>query len=114
VGDLGRDPFGEEGLADAVFAAPVAAWVRVPRPMTTDGPATDPPENRDAGATKRFIDAGLEMLDLGAGEAELAVIEVVDAIYRPPIEALLDAELDGVEPEPGADMSRGPRSLEQR
>ena len=60
------------------------------------------------------MDAGLGLLDLGAGEAELAVIEAVDGLYRPLIQALLVTELDGVEPEPGADMSRAPRALEQR
>jgi hypothetical protein len=82
--------------------------------MATDGPAIDTPQQGDAGATKRFVGAGLELLGLDASEAENAVIEVVAAVYRRPIEALLEAELDGVEPEPGADMSRAPRSSEQR
>jgi hypothetical protein len=72
------------------------------------------PEEAERSTTQRFVDAGLELLELDADEAELAVIEVVDALYRPLVEALLVAELDGVEPEPGADLSRGPRSLEER
>ena len=39
---------------------------------------------------------------------EIAVIEAADRLYRPVIESLLEAELDGVDPEPGADMSRAP------
>ena len=56
-----------------------------------------------------FVRAGLELLDLEASEAEIAVIEAADGLYRPLIDALLEAELDGVEPEPGADMSQRPR-----
>ena len=65
-------------------------------------------------AARRFVVAGLAQLELKADEAELAVIEVADALYRPLIDALLIAELDGVEPEPGADMSQGPLSPETR
>jgi hypothetical protein len=71
-------------------------------------------EETERSATARFVSAGLELLELDADEAELAVIEVVDSLYRPLIEALLVTELDEVEPEPGADLSRGPRSLEER
>jgi hypothetical protein len=62
----------------------------------------------EAGAVQRFVDAGLELLDLEAGEAEIAVIEAVDGLYRPVIESLLEAELDGVDPEPGTDLSQPP------
>ena len=62
----------------------------------------------EAGALQRFVGAGLELLDLEAGEAEIAVIEAVAGLYRPVIERLLEAELDGIEPEPGTDMSRPP------
>ena len=60
------------------------------------------------GAAQRFVRAGLELLDLEADEAEIAVIEAADGLYRPVIESLLEAELDGIDPEPGADMSRPP------
>jgi len=60
------------------------------------------------------VAAGLEDLELPVAEDELAVIEVADSIYRPLMEALLEAELDEVEPEPGADLSRGPQALETR
>jgi hypothetical protein len=62
----------------------------------------------EAGAVQRFVGAGLELLDLEADEAEIAVIEAADGLYRPVIERLLEAELDGIEPEPGTDMSRPP------
>jgi len=62
----------------------------------------------EAGAAQRFVRAGLELLDLEADEAEIAVIEAADGLYRPVIESLLEAELDGVDPEPGTDMSRPP------
>jgi hypothetical protein len=60
------------------------------------------------GAAQRFIRAGLELIDLEADEAEIAVMEAADGLYRPLITSLLEAKLDGVDPEPGADMSRPP------
>jgi hypothetical protein len=62
----------------------------------------------EADPAQRFVRAGLELLALEADEAEIAVIEAADRLYRPVIERLLDAELDGVDPEPGTDMSRPP------
>jgi hypothetical protein len=71
-------------------------------------------EGGEPSGTSRFVSAGLDLLQLDAGDDELAVIEAVDALYRPSLLALMAAELDGVEPEPGSDMSHGPRTLEQR
>jgi len=65
-------------------------------------------DDGEAGAVQRFVRAGLELLDLEAGEAEIAVIEAAYGLYRPVIERLLEAELDGVDPEPGTDMSQPP------
>jgi hypothetical protein len=48
------------------------------------------------------------LVGLEASDAEMAVIEAVDGLYRPLIDGLLEAELDGIDPEPGADMSRPP------
>jgi hypothetical protein len=62
----------------------------------------------EAGTVQRFVRTGLELLDLEASEAEIAVIEAADGHYRPVIERLLEAELDGIDPEPGTDMSRPP------
>lgn len=66
---------------------------------------------REAGP---FVGAGLKLLGLETGEAELGVIEAVDALYGPLLQALLEAELDGVEPEPGADLSTAPQAPERR
>jgi hypothetical protein len=64
--------------------------------------------------TRRYARAGLELVGLQANESEMAVIEGADALYRPLIVALMDAELDDIEPEPGEDMSGPPRSVERR
>ncbi len=71
-------------------------------------------EEGRASTAHRFVTAGLEMLDLETGEPELAVIEAVDALYGPPLQALVEAELDGIEPEAGIDLSHPPRALERR
>ncbi len=72
------------------------------------------PEPSEAAGRREFIKVGLEIFELDAGEAELAVIEAVDALYGGPLRRLTETELDGVEPEPGGDLSRAPRTLEQR
>jgi hypothetical protein len=71
------------------------------------GPAEGPNEAGSSPAA-RFARIGLELIDLPAGDDELAVIEAVDGLYRPLIDALLEAELDGIPPEPGPDMSAPP------
>jgi hypothetical protein len=76
--------------------------------MTAAREASGGADGGDGGAAQRFVHAGLELLDLEADEAEIAVIEAAESLYRPVIESLLEAELDGVDPEPGADMSRAP------
>ncbi|MGH2926284.1 MAG: hypothetical protein ACRDK1_09985 [Solirubrobacterales bacterium] len=68
----------------------------------------------EQGGPEPFVSAGLELLGLPADEAELAVIEAVDGLYRPLVDALIAAELDGIEPEPGEDLSRAPRGLDSR
>jgi hypothetical protein len=68
----------------------------------------------EASGRRQFVTSGLELLELETGEAELAVIEAVDALYGEPLLRLLEAELDGVGPEPGGDLSRAPRTLELR
>ena len=82
--------------------------------MTAADQAIGGPGDDQTSPTRQYVGAGLELLGLNAGEAEFAVIEAVDGLYRPLIEALLEVELDGIEPEPGADMSRKPRSLDER
>jgi hypothetical protein len=56
----------------------------------------------------QFVAGGLELLGLEAGEAERGVMAAVDAIYRPHVEALLEADLDDVAPEPRIDVSKPP------
>jgi hypothetical protein len=58
---------------------------------------------------QRFTAGGFELFGIEADEAELAVIQAADSIYRPRIAALLEAELERVEPEPHIDLSRPPR-----
>ncbi len=82
--------------------------------MTGTDAAGQSPEAAGDSAGRTFTSAGLELLEMEVSEAELAVIEAVDSLYRPLVDALIGAELDGVEPEPGADLSSGPRSLVER
>jgi hypothetical protein len=76
-------------------------------------PGDDPPEI-PASAGRRYVVAGLEVLGVDAGEDEIAVIEAVDAVYGPSLEALLADEFDGILHEPGADMSKPPRTESER
>ena len=48
------------------------------------------------------------------GQDEIAVIEVVDAIYGLNLRALMAEGFDGIPHEPGADMSRPPRVESER
>ena len=59
-------------------------------------------------AFERFVDAGLELFEIDADEVELDVMRAADSIYRPRIKALLEVDLDGVDPEPDLDLSRPP------
>jgi hypothetical protein len=77
--------------------------------MEAESEVGNVPGEGQAGATTRFVRAGLELLEVEVGEAEIAVIEAVDGIYRPVIDALLRADLDAVEPESDAHMSEPPR-----
>ena len=82
--------------------------------MTGAREPTNGDETGSEGAAHRYVVAGLESLGVPAGEAEIAVIEAVDGIYRPALDALLADGLDGVDHEPGADMSQPPRTTEGR
>jgi hypothetical protein len=77
--------------------------------MTASRHPSDGGDGGDAGKLERFVHAGLELLDLEASEAEMAVIEAVDGVYRPLVDGLIEAELDGIDPEP-ADMSHAPKA----
>jgi hypothetical protein len=82
--------------------------------MTAADQAGRTPGDGQSGAARGFARAGFDLIGLSAGEDELAVIEAVDALYRPLMDALLRAELDGIEAEPGTDLSTAPRAVEQR
>jgi hypothetical protein len=57
----------------------------------------------------QFVPAGLSALGIEADEVELAVMRATHETWWPAIAALLELDLSGVEPEPGAEMSRAPR-----
>jgi hypothetical protein len=79
---------------------------------TDPEPGTGQP---DAASHRRaYIESGLAVLGLRAGPDEIAVIEAVDAIYGPTLDALMAAGFDDVPHEPGADMSKPPRAGEER
>lgn len=60
------------------------------------------------GDFEAFVPNGLAMLGIEVDEIELAVIQATHELYWPPIVALYDVDLSGVEPEVVADMSRPP------
>jgi hypothetical protein len=71
--------------------------------------------HRDGPASRRaYVESGLTVLGLEASADEVAIIEVVDAIYGPSLEALLAEGFDDIPHEPGADMSKPPRTSEER
>ena len=82
--------------------------------MTAANAGSDAPGQDRAGADAAYVRAGLDLLGLQATDDEIAVIQAADSLYRPLIERLLKAEFDGVDPEPGVDVSGPPRALEQR
>jgi hypothetical protein len=56
-----------------------------------------------------FARTGLERLGVEVDDAELAVIEAADSLYRPRLDALMEADLDEVAPEPHIDLADPPR-----
>jgi len=65
-------------------------------------------------SSRDYIESGLAVLGLRAGDDEIAVIQAVDAIYGPALAALMAEEFDGIPHEPGADMSEPPRTESER
>ena len=55
-----------------------------------------------------FLTAGLATLGIEFDEIEMAVMTAMHELYWSPIAQFLEIDLSGVEPEPGADMSRAP------
>jgi hypothetical protein len=63
---------------------------------------------------RTYIESGLAIIGLRAGADEIAVIEAVDGIYGPSLDALMAEGFEGLPHEAGADMSRPPRTSEER
>lgn len=61
-----------------------------------------------ASSFESYVPGALASLGMEAAEAELAVMAAAHRVYWPAIAMLLSADLGGVEPEAGADMSRPP------
>jgi hypothetical protein len=57
---------------------------------------------------QRYLDGALETLGIEADETERMVMAGVWEIYRPGLELLREADLDEVEPELRADLSKAP------
>jgi hypothetical protein len=55
-----------------------------------------------------YLEHVLELLGIEADETERMVMEGVWSLYQPGMEALRDADLDEVEPELRADLSKAP------
>jgi hypothetical protein len=63
---------------------------------------------------ERYAAARFELLGLDADATMMGIIAVADSLYEPSIDALIKADLGEVGPEPGVDLSRAPRSIEER
>ncbi len=59
-------------------------------------------------AFERFVTGGLELAGMAVEELEIHIMRGAHAIYGPPIEALQQADLRDVWPEPDLDPSRAP------
>ncbi len=59
-------------------------------------------------AFQSYLEGGLAVYGIEADPLERSVIESVFAIYQAPIDLLLAADLEEIEPEPQLDLSRAP------
>ncbi len=59
-------------------------------------------------AFQSYLQGALEIFGIDTDEAERAVMAGVWSIYEPGMDLLRDADLDGIEPEPNADLSSPP------
>jgi hypothetical protein len=59
-------------------------------------------------AFQSYLNGALETFGIDADEEERAVMMGVWAIYEPGMELLRDTDLDGIEPELHADLSKAP------
>jgi hypothetical protein len=58
---------------------------------------------------QKYLQSALETFGIEADETERMVMAGVWSLYEPGMELLRDADLDEVEPERPADLSRAPR-----
>jgi hypothetical protein len=61
-------------------------------------------------AFQSYLNGGLETFGIVADDEERAVMTGVWSLYEPGMELLRDTDLDEVEPEPHADLSKPPAS----
>jgi hypothetical protein len=59
-------------------------------------------------AFQTYLAGALETFGIDSDESERAVMMGVWSIYEPGMDLLRDADLDGVEPESNADLSKPP------
>ncbi len=59
-------------------------------------------------AFQSYLNGALETFGIRADEEERAVMMGVWSLYEPGMELLRDADLDGIEPEAHADLSKPP------
>jgi hypothetical protein len=59
-------------------------------------------------AFQSYLEGALETLGIEADETERLVMAGVYELYQPGLQALLDADLDEVEPELRVDLSQAP------
>jgi hypothetical protein len=62
----------------------------------------------DSDAFQKYLQSALETFGIEADEAERGVMAGVWSIYEPGMELLRDADLDGLQHELRADLSRAP------
>ena len=61
-------------------------------------------------AFEQFVRGGLGQAGIPVDETDLQIMRYVDELFGPELRALLEAEMQGVWPEPDLDPSRAPRS----
>ena len=71
-------------------------------------------QRSEEASRRAYVESGLDLAGLAAEPDEIAVIEAVDAIYGPSLRALMAEGFDEIPHEPGADMSRPPRTAAER
>ncbi len=64
----------------------------------------------DSAVFEQFIRGGLGTFGIEPDDVDMAVIGAADAIWGPPMRALLAADLDGIAPEHNPDLSIPPQA----